>query len=174
MENTLQVNDRIAVSKLGSVNRGDVVVFQDPGNWLEGLPALTPVQHALSFVGLYPTGGDLVKRVVGVGGDEVKCCSKDGKIVVNGVPMDEKAYINANEGTSQVPFDVKVPMGSIFVLGDNRAHSADSRFHLDVDKGMVPLSNVVGVVKWIIWPLSRAGSVPASVPLSGLPSSKAS
>ena len=93
-------DDRILVQKIsywnGPVQRGDVVVFDDPGGrWLgiEGAPRLSPVQKALSEVGLYPTGGHLVKRVIGVGGDHVVCCDKQGRVTVNGVPLNEKGYI---------------------------------------------------------------------------------
>jgi signal peptidase I len=157
-------NDRILVEKwsywTGSVQRGDVVVFDDPhGRWLgaEGVQDLTPVQKLLSDVGLYPTGGHLVKRVIGVGGDHVVCCDKQGRIRVNGVPLSEKDYIMPGARPSDRPFNVHVPKGRLWVMGDNRSNSADSRFHQELPGGgTVPVSDVVGKVWAIVWPLDHA------------------
>ncbi len=157
-------NDRILVQKIsywtGHVQRGDVVVFDDPGGrWLgaEGVQDLTPVQKVLSDVGLYPTGGHLVKRVVGVGGDHVVCCDAKGRIDVNGVPLHEKDYIIKGAKPSDRRFDVKVPPGRIWVMGDNRSNSADSRFHQDLPGGgTVPVNDVVGKVWAIVWPFDHA------------------
>jgi signal peptidase I len=157
-------DDRILVQKIsywnGPVNRGDVVVFDDPDDrWLgvEGAPRLSPVQKALSEVGLYPTGGHLVKRVIGVGGDRVMCCDKAGRVTVNGVPLSEKSYILRGASPSERPFDVRVPKGRLWVMGDNRANSEDSRYHQDLpDGGTVPEKDVVGKVWAIVWPFGRA------------------
>jgi signal peptidase I len=156
-------DDRILVEKISywnsPVHRGDVVVFDDPGGrWLgaEGAQKLTPVQKALSEVGLYPTGGHLVKRVIGVGGDRVKCCDAKGRMTVNGVPLDEKSYIARGAAPSDRPFDVTVPKGRLWVMGDNRGNSEDSRFHQDLPGGgTVPEKDVVGKVWAIVWPLDR-------------------
>jgi signal peptidase I len=157
-------DDRILVQKIsywnGPVKRGDVVVFDDPDDrWLgvEGAPRLSPVQKALSEVGLYPTGGHLVKRVIGVGGDRVMCCDKAGRVTVNGVPLSEKSYILRGASPSERPFDVRVPKGRLWVMGDNRANSEDSRYHQDLpDGGTVPEKDVVGKVWAIVWPFGRA------------------
>ena len=157
-------NDRILVQKIsywtGSVQRGDVVVFDDPGGrWLgaEGAPRLTPFQKLLSEIGLYPTGGHLVKRVIGIGGDHVACCDKQGRVTVNGVPLNEKAYIEPGTNPSDRRFDVHVPPGRLWVMGDNRANSEDSRFHQDLPGGgTIPERDVVGKVWAIVWPFGRA------------------
>jgi signal peptidase I len=158
-------NDRILVQKIsywgsGHVQRGDVVVFDDPdGRWLgrEGAPHLSPLQKVLSEVGLYPTGGHLVKRVIGVGGDRVACCDRQGRVTVNGVPLNEKSYLPKGAQPSERQFDVRVPKGRLWVMGDNRPNSEDSRFHQDLaGQGTVPESDVVGKVWAIVWPFGRA------------------
>jgi signal peptidase I len=179
MENTLQRGDRIIASKittnLGGVSRGEVVVFRDPGGWLPEPPpppgGMTGViRNALTFIGLLPadTGRDLVKRVIGVGGDRIVCCDAAGHIVLNGVPLIEP-YIKPGNGTAQVLFDVTVPQGTVFVMGDNRANSQDSRYHLDRDSGGVPVSNVVGRVVLIAWPVGRFGTVPIPDTFAAVP-----
>ena len=155
-------DDRILVEKVsywsGDVERGDVVVFDDPGGkWLGPLDQhLNPVQHLLSQVGLYPTGGHLVKRVIGIGGDHVVCCDRQGRITVNDVPLKEP-YIRNGTTPSDRRFDVHVPAGRLWVMGDNRSNSEDSRFHQDLPGGgTVPVDDVVGRVWAIVWPLDRA------------------
>lgn len=162
MRPTLQENDRILVQKVsywnGDIKRGDVIVFKDPGGqWLGAqADALNPVQKLLSVAGLYPTGGHLVKRVIGIGGDHVKCCDKQGRITVNGVPLDESDYIRKGTVPSEMKFNVRVPEGSLWVMGDNRTNSEDSRYHRDLPgKGTVPDSDVVGKVWAIVWPWDR-------------------
>jgi signal peptidase I len=157
-------DDRILVQKIsywaGDVHRGDVVVFDDPGGrWLgsEGAQRLTPVQKGLSEVGLYPTGGHLVKRVIGIGGDHVACCDLHNRVTVNGIPLNEKSYIAKGAAPSTRKFSVIVPQGRLWVMGDNRGNSEDSRFHQDLPgRGTVPDKDVVGKVWAIVWPFGRA------------------
>ena len=161
MTDTLQVGSRITVSRipvLGSqVERGDVVVFQDDLDWL---PTLTDSDRGLpvrigEFLGILPADGEqvLVKRVIGVGGDTVECCSPTGNLIVNGVEIDEPYIAEGSTGT--MPFEVTVPEGYLWVMGDNRANSADSLYHYMEDgTGFVPESAVIGRAFWKIWPIS--------------------
>lgn len=166
MEETLTRGDRILVWKPGGdPGHGDVVVFRDPADWLAD-PVPQPgaagiVARVGAFVGVLPsqTGDDLVKRVIGVGGDTIECCSPAGQIIRNGQALDEP-YIYPGNPTDQVVFRVEVPEGRLFVMGDHRADSADSRFHLDEDDGTVPVENVVGTAEVIMWPPSRWATLP--------------
>ena len=167
MENTLQENDRIIVSKISTqltgIDRGNVIVFHDPGGWLgEGFPNPydTPVGRVLQAIGIVPSnsGNDLVKRVIGVANDKIECCDSQGRIMVNGVGVDA-TYIKDGELTDQVTFSVLVPEGNVFVMGDNRGNSEDSRFHLDKNNGMVPTNEIIGRVALRIWPISRIGGI---------------
>ncbi len=167
MENTLQRNDRIVVSKisteLSGINRTDVVVFHDPGNWLgENFPNPydNPIGRALQFVGILPanSGNDLVKRVVGVAGDQIECCDANGALLLNGKPLSEP-YLVEGTMSNQITFKVLVPENHIFVMGDNRSNSEDSRYHLDLNSGMVPLEEVIGRVVVRIWPIDRIGGI---------------
>lgn len=153
-------NDRILVEKIsywnGDVQRGDVVVFQDPGNWLGVAPEPRGLQKVLATVGLYPEGGHLVKRVIGIGGDHVECCDGQGRLVVNDVPLDESAYLRKGVQPSEEKFDVVVPDDSLWMMGDNRSNSADSRAHQRfANQGAVPVGDVVGKVWAIAWPWDR-------------------
>ncbi len=185
MENTIMVGDRVLVNKFSpwfgaQPQRGQVVVFHDPGGWLEDIAppdtdnvAVRWIKDAFTFVGLLPSSDehDLIKRVIGVSGDEVKCCDTQGRITVNGVPLDETGYIFPGAAPSKIPFDVRVPAGRIWVMGDNRGDSADSRFHMNNGSdGTVPISDVVGHAFVLIWPPSRAGGlgVPATFHQEGL------
>lgn len=156
-----QINDRILVQKVsywaGDVERGDVIVFRDPyDEWLGVDPTdLNPVQRGLAAIGLYPTGGHLTKRVIGVAGDRVVCCDDNGRITVNGIALDEGDYILEGTSPSDQEFDVTVPQDRLWVMGDNRDNSEDSRFHTDVDGGFVPTENVVGKVWAVVWPLGH-------------------
>ena len=172
MENTLQIDDRVAVNRLpfisNDIKRGDVVVFRDPDNWLpaadmETAPfVIAKAKAALVAVGVLPNPAKqyLVKRVVGVEGDRVICCTTTGKITVNGQEMIEP-YIFAGNVPSDMNFDVTVPKGKLWVMGDHRGASADSRFHQDdINKGFVPLNRVTGRVLAVIWPVKNISLVP--------------
>ncbi|MGW3040368.1 signal peptidase I [Kitasatospora sp. NPDC001159] len=169
MQNTLGIGDRVVVDKLspwfgGRPHRGDVVVFQDPGGWLEADrqnasdgPVLRTVKTAFSFVGLFPSDDrrNLIKRVIGVGGDTVACCDDHGRITVNGVAVNEP-YLAPGNAPSQQTFDVTVPAGRLWVMGDHRDVSADSRFHMgSPGRGTIPLTSVVGRAVAIVWPVPR-------------------
>ncbi len=165
MEDTLVFNDRILVQKVsywgsGSTRRGDVVVFADPADWLgpaDARPADSPAAKALEVFGLYPTGGHLVKRVIGVGGDTVKCCDRRGRVTVNGEALEEEAYLRTGEDPSLSPFQAEVQPGRLWVMGDNRSSSADSRVHTGgPGGGQVPVEDVVGKVFAVVWPLDHA------------------
>ena len=171
MENTLQINDRVAVNKVPfigkSIKRGDVVVFRDPDNWLpepyvgDQNKFIAKIKDAFVAVGVLPnpTKQYLVKRVIGVAGDKVECCSKDKKLMINGVEINEP-YVFAGNTASDTNFNVTVPAGKIWVMGDHRGASADSRFHQDdINNGMVPNSKITGKVVGIIWPIKNLGIV---------------
>jgi len=185
MENTIMVGDRVLVNKFSpwfgaQPQRGQIVVFNDPGGWLPDTPtpdtsnvAVRYVKDVFTFVGLLPSDNqhDLIKRVIGVPGDEVKCCNSKGQVTVNEVPLIETSYIFPGAAPSTIPFDVHVKAGFLWVMGDNRADSADSRYHMtDKFGGMVPISDVVGHAFVLIWPPSRAGGlgVPATFQQEGL------
>ncbi|MFC4223442.1 signal peptidase I [Lysinibacter cavernae] len=166
MENTLQINDRILVNQLvpelSSVKRGDIVVFKDPGGWLTPRPQQDPGPIGWFFeaIGLAPTDSDehLVKRVIGLPGDHVECCNALGQIMVNGEGVDEPYLKLPNESSaaSGIKFDVVVPEGKLWVMGDNRYSSADSRYNTDKPgEGFVPMENVVGRAFMINWPLNH-------------------
>ncbi|MER5717640.1 signal peptidase I [Streptomyces sp. NPDC002132] len=140
METGLRIGDRVLVNKLAyrfgaEPRRGDVVVFDGTGYF----------GHA-----------DYIKRVVGVGRDHVVCCDKDGRIQVNGRPVDESTFLYPGESPSTVPFDVVVPEGALFLLGDHRSASSDSRDHLgSPGGGMIPVGEVIGRADWIVWPFAH-------------------
>ena len=115
-----------------------------------------------------PDERDFIKRVVGVGGDRVRCCDDQGRIVLNGVPLDEP-YLKPGDATDQVRFDVTVPADGLFVMGDNRADSRDSRYHLDDNDGAVPVSSVVGRVLLVVWPFDRFATVPIPSTFDAIP-----
>lgn len=174
MEDTLAVGDRVIVSKLTpgpfELSRGDVVVFADPGGWLNATPpvnhgaALNAVRDAMTFVGLLPdtSEGHLIKRVVGLPGDRVQCCGEGGRLMVNGQAIDESPYVKPGTSPSNVDFDITVPAGSVWVMGDNRDDSSDSRFHDPAGTGRdgaVPIDLVVGRSRFTVWPVDRVAGL---------------
>lgn len=170
MENTLNVGDRIMVNKLASseekLQRGDIVVFVDPGGWLterprDPGPVMKVVQDVLSFVGILPqnAGEHVIKRVIGMPGDTVACCGEDGRISVNGVPITEP-YLKAGVEPSEIEFEQVVPDGMLWVLGDNRSNSRDSRAHMgQPGGGFVPITEVEGRAFVVTWPLDSLGGL---------------
>lgn len=171
MEQTLETRDRIVSIRMADWQRGDIVVFEDTNGWL-GEPQITqnPVLRGLEKVKLLPDSEKnyLVKRVIGTAGDKVKCCDVEGRLTVNGQPLDEESYLYQTESgvpvaASETRFEVTVPQGHIFVMGDHRDRSGDSRLHMCStvegqpfgSAGFIPESAVVGPVKAIVLPLNR-------------------
>jgi len=170
MENTLQPGDRVLVNKLvyrfRDIARGDVVVFSGQGSWgpdappPPGNPLVRFWDGVTNLIGISAPGTDYIKRVIGVPGDHVACCDA-GRVTVNGVPLSEQSYVHPGDVPSQVVFSVTVPPGRLWVLGDNRANSDDSRYRRDdPGSGTIPESAVVGRAFVIIWPPSRIGDLP--------------
>jgi len=169
MEDTLQINDRIIVNELVPnvmpIQYGDVIVFRDPGGWLGTQPQpetnwfLGALDWLGSLVGVTASDSNdhLIKRVIGLPGDHVTCCTPTGNLTVNGVPLDEP-YLKVAEDQNAAPqeFDVTVPEGSLWMMGDNRYNSKDSLGHIDdPGNGFVPIGTVVGKALVISWPVSR-------------------
>lgn len=162
MEDTLAVGDRVAVTMYNAtdIERGDIVVFVDPGGWLSGYQEPTGARKVfrdvMEFIHLLPehSGHHLIKRVVGMPGDHVVSDGK-GSLSVNGTELSEP-YLKAGVSASDVAFDVTVPAGYVWLMGDNRSNSMDSRMHQnDAHQGFVPLGNVVGVARYTFLPVSR-------------------
>jgi signal peptidase I len=171
MEDTLLVGDRVLVNKLvyhlRGIHRGDIVVFGGQGSWGPSSPPVSSdplvrlYQDTLRAVGLEGNGTDYVKRVIGLPGDRVACCDARGRLSVNGVPLNEASYVYPGNFPSAERFSVVVPPGHIWVMGDHRDDSADSRFHAnDPGGGAVPEGAVVGRAFAIVWPPSQLGVVP--------------
>jgi signal peptidase I len=165
MDKTLQPGDRVLVSLLTPgvtpLKRGDVVVFEDPGGWLRTTARVSGAPDVLAFLGLAAPDDNshLVKRVIGLPGDTVSCCTPSGQVAVNGTPLAEP-YVLLPPGKTaadKYTYSVTVPKGSLWVLGDNRYDSADSAYRNDKHMGtaFVPVSDVVGRALVISWPLSR-------------------
>lgn len=188
MEQTIRIGDRVLVDKLtpwfGSrPQRGDVVVFKNPSDWPPPNPVtaeeppvvIKQVKQVLTYIGLLPSDDeqDLIKRVVAVGGDTVKCCDKGGRLMVNGRAVDEP-YLFPGNPPSTIKFEVKVPAGRIFVMGDHRSNSADSRFHLDkTADGTVSEDAVVGRAVVIAWPFGHWGKLEQRSAFSSVPDARA-
>ncbi|WP_225993959.1 signal peptidase I [Actinomadura rudentiformis] len=178
MENTLLVGDRVLVNKLvyhtRDIERGDVVVFSGLDSWdleVDYAEPSNPVSKVLraigSTFGVVPGEKDYIKRVIGVPGDRVRCCDAQSRITVNGVPLDEKSYLYTDPETgeqnkpSDIPFDATVGKGQLWVMGDHRELSHDSRNHRgDPGGGTIPVSRVIGRAFVIVWPLDRIDTLP--------------
>ena len=165
MESTLLVGDRVLVNKLsfdvGSVQRGQVVVFDGAGSFVpERTDSPGLFSRILGVIGLNNGEDDYVKRVIGLPGDRVACCDAQGRLTVNGVPLDEP-YLFELDLPSRDQFNILVPPGRVWVMGDHRSRSADSRAHLgDPGGGTVPIDKIVGRAVAIVWPLGRAKWLP--------------
>lgn len=171
MERTLQVGDRVLVNRLvyhfRPIERGDVIVFDGTDSFVaqSSVPTRDPFTGLVTAVGqafgvLPPDGSDFVKRVIGLPGDRVQCCDTQGRLLVNGEPIQEP-YLYPGDVPSEQAFSVLVPEGKLWVMGDHRSQSADSRAHLgDPGGGMVPESKVIGRVMAVVWPPSHWGAVP--------------
>jgi len=176
MENTLQVNDRVAVNRIpflhDNIERGDVIVFRDPAGWLadpdesSGNRVIGAIKDGLVLVGIVPNPAKqyLVKRVIGVAGDQV--IAKDKVLTINGEKTQEP-YIFAGNTPSDTDFNVTVPAGKVWVMGDHRGASGDSRVHQDdINNGMVPVEKITGQAFAVIWPLNRLGVISSHDPLA--------
>jgi len=166
MENTLEINDRVLVNKIvyhtRDIHRGDIVVFNGDGSWDPGaIPTNGNIfqQFGAGFASMFGFGHNadiLIKRVIGIPGDRVACCDAQGRLTVNGVPLTEQSYLYPGSAPSQMRFNIVVPPGRLWVMGDNRLFSEDSRGHMgDPGGGTVPESAVIGRAFVIIWPISR-------------------
>jgi signal peptidase I len=188
MEDTLRIGDRVMVNKvvyhLRDIKRGDVVVFDGLDSFTPevSIPEPTnPVAKALGWFGSLvgfapPSEKDFIKRVIGIPGDHVACCDSKGRVMVNGVPLTEP-YIFPGDSPSDQPFSIVVPAGRLWVMGDHRAASSDSRAHLgDPGGGTVPENKVIGRAFVIIWPVGHWSwlSNPSTFDQSGLSRSTAS
>ncbi|MFI6523005.1 signal peptidase I [Spirillospora sp. NPDC050679] len=178
MENTLQIGDRVLVNKIvyhtRDIARGDIVVFNGVASWdpetdiQEPTNPVAKVLRAIgSAFGVAPNEKDYIKRVIGVPGDTVKCCDAQERVTVNGVPLDEKSYLFTDPATgeqnkpSNERFEVKVQEGQLWVMGDHRELSYDSRSHRgDPGGGTIPVNRVIGRAFVIVWPPSRIGTLP--------------
>ncbi|MFI6819404.1 signal peptidase I [Micromonospora sp. NPDC050187] len=163
MENTLQIDDRVLVNKLvydfRSPERGEVIVFKAPTEWSGN-----------------PDGEDYIKRVIGVGGDRVVCCDEQDRLMINGRSLDEP-YVYSVDGRRDKPadqeFDVTIPKGRLWVMGDHRAASGDSLEHWerlqDIDQSTIPVDDVVGRAFTVFWPVSRATWLSVPSGFEGIP-----
>lgn len=185
METTLLVRDRVMVQKVAGWQRGDIVVFRDTQGWLSTPDEeVNPVRKALIFLGLAPdeSTNHLIKRVIGLPGDHVKCCDTQGRVTVNGYPLDEREYLYRGPDGMQVEpstvtFDLVVPADRIFVMGDHRNNSFDSRCHVadqrpgkpEGDAAFVPTANVVGSAVAVVFPFNRWRTLSRPATFSGVP-----
>jgi signal peptidase I len=186
MENTLEVDDRVVVEKLSTVKRGEVIVFKDPGAWFTGTTTRErgSIGRALESVGVLPDTSTehLIKRVIGLPGDRVICCDEANRVTVNGQPLNENSYLvigldGVPTQPSAIQFDVTVPRAHVFVMGDNRDQSRDSRCHLNDTQGgpgkgqnaFVPEDLFVGHAVAVVWPFDRRHRLPSPDTFDNVP-----
>jgi signal peptidase I len=175
MENTLEIGDRVLINKivyhLRPIHRGDIVVFDGSGSWDFDTPPASSnffskaVDEIEGLVGISKDPNIYIKRVIGLPGDHVACCNAAGQVTVNGVPLSESSYLYPGNAPSTQKFSITVPAGRLWVMGDHRLVSYDSRGHLgDPGGGTIPVSGVLGRAFVIIWPPSRWGflNIPAT------------
>ena len=187
MENTLEINDRVLINKivyhLRPIHRGDIIVFDGSGSWdFDNPPARTnifskAIDELEGLVGVTHDSSIYIKRVIGLPGDHVACCNAAGQVTVNGVPLSESSYLYPGNAPSTQKFSITVPSGSLWVMGDHRLVSYDSRGHMgDPGGGTIPESAVLGRAFVIIWPPSRWGflNIPATFEQPQLNASNAS
>jgi signal peptidase I len=195
MENTLLIGDKVLVNKLvyhfRSIQPGDIIVFNGDGSWNPNPPAAASNSNFIarayddtlgalfhSIAGLFgtPIGQtDYIKRVIGTPGDRVRCCNAQGQVTVNGVPLYEQSYLFPGATPSQIKFNIVVPPGRLWVMGDNRAVSDDSRLRMsDPGDGTIPESKVIGRAFVIVWPPSRWRILPIPSTFSQPGTSRAS
>jgi signal peptidase I len=187
MENTLEIGDKVLVNKivyhLRPIHRGDIVVFNGQGSWNPGPPPPTPnpidrLYHAIiGLFGAAPGQTDYIKRVIGIPGDHVVCCNAKGQVTVDGIALNETSYLYPGNAPSQTPFNITVPPGRLWVMGDHRAVSDDSRDHTGFPGGgTIPENMVVGRAFWIVWPPSqwRVLNIPSTFEQPALNNSKGS
>jgi signal peptidase I len=172
MEDTLLKNDRVLVNKLvyhvRDIERGDVVVFSGVDSWDPEIQLEEPSNPVAGFFrwvgtafGVVPGEKDYIKRVIGVPGDKIKCCDAKGRVTVNGTAIDEQAYLYPGDQPSQTNFEVTVPPDRLWVMGDHRSVSLDSRSHVgDPGGGTIPIDKVIGRAFVIVWPFDRAKILP--------------
>jgi signal peptidase I len=170
MENTLEIGDKVLVNKLvydfRSIHRGDIVVFNGDGSWnivaVRPKPALERLWDSISgLFGTAPGVHDYIKRVIGIPGDHVACCDSQGHVTINGVPIYEKGYLYPGDEPSANRFNIVVPPGRLWVMGDHRGVSWDSRGHMNYPgRGTIAENHVVGRAFVIIAPVSRWGILP--------------
>jgi signal peptidase I len=186
MENTLAVGDKVLVNKfiyhLRPIHRGDIIVFNGQGSWNRGPPPKTPnpfdrlYRAVIGLFGAAPGQTDYIKRVIGLPGDHVRCCNARGQVTVNGVALSETSYLYPGNPPSATRFSITVPPGRLWVMGDHRAVSDDSRGHMDPGNpsGTVPESEVIGRAFWIVWPPGkwRVLPIPATFEQPALNSGK--
>jgi signal peptidase I len=172
MEGTLDIGDRVLVNKIvyhtRPIHRGDVVVFNGLDSWDPSVPQTPPSSPARRVIdwigaafGVSAGEKDYIKRVIGVPGDHVQCCDARGRVTVNGVPLSEGSYLYPGNAPSATPFSITVPPGRLWVMGDHRAVSYDSRQHLgDPGGGSIPENKIVGRAFMIVWPANRLRILP--------------